>query len=319
MISKNTTEYIKKLSQQDTKNISQKALKVSEETGELAKVVLPFDNAQGTTHRFISKEQILEEVVDVYLASISIAYDLDFSDDDIEQMVVKKLTKWAERQERSLKVEDKTIPYEIHITVKDVVKEDFIAACKQLDVKPIILDLQSTDGKVKFEDVMTSSVYFGNNRGAYEEMKRISNGLSDAGFDVAREKIETVPWHPAAPRLNIFHIDEEMPPNCYFETHINVKSSDKRQMELEGICKAHGAHLSRNVFKRYGNDTYTIMITLRSYSESFQAFEERSRRLQESLRVSRFKMEKVITEFSIYDTKISHDAEWLNYDPDSEE
>ena len=54
-------DYIKKLSLDDKKTLSQKALKVAEESGELAKVVLPFDNAAGTIHRFIEKGRILEE------------------------------------------------------------------------------------------------------------------------------------------------------------------------------------------------------------------------------------------------------------------
>ena len=40
--------YIQKLSIRDKKTLSQKALKVTEECGELARVVLPFDNAAGT-------------------------------------------------------------------------------------------------------------------------------------------------------------------------------------------------------------------------------------------------------------------------------
>lgn len=69
-------DYIKKLSLDDKKTLSQKALKVAEESGELAKVVLPFDNAAGTIHRFIEKGKILEESVDVILTAISIAWML---------------------------------------------------------------------------------------------------------------------------------------------------------------------------------------------------------------------------------------------------
>lgn len=225
MISNTVLEQIKDLTKKDKKTLSQKALKVSEEVGELSKVILPFDNAHSTTHRFIAKENILEEVVDTFLASISIAYELGFSDDDIEKMIVKKLTKWADLQYRGEDVGDKPIPYEIHVTVNDVGKQHFIDTCKKLNVKPIILDLQSKDGDGKFKDVMTSSVFFGDNRGAWEYLNRISTGLKDAGINGVREKIEAVPWHPgdawmpsltsacvrgwhpAAPRA--------MLPNCY--------------------------------------------------------------------------------------------------------
>ncbi len=72
-------EYIQRLSLADKKTLSQKALKVAEESGELAKVVLPFDNAAGTIHRFIEKGRILEESVDVILTAISIAYELGYT------------------------------------------------------------------------------------------------------------------------------------------------------------------------------------------------------------------------------------------------
>jgi hypothetical protein len=44
-------DYIQNLSLRDFKTLSQKALKVSEECGELAKAVLPYDNAYATRHR----------------------------------------------------------------------------------------------------------------------------------------------------------------------------------------------------------------------------------------------------------------------------
>jgi hypothetical protein len=49
---------------------------------------------------------------------------------------------------------------------------------------------------------MTSSKHFGDNRSAYDESLRIVNELKDYGYKVVRSKIESVPWHPAAPRYN---------------------------------------------------------------------------------------------------------------------
>jgi len=43
------------------------------------------------------------------------------------------------------------------------------------------------------KDLMTSSTFMGDNISAYNEMKRISDGLLAAGFEILREKIETVP------------------------------------------------------------------------------------------------------------------------------
>ena len=67
----NINDFIKTLSIKDKKTLSQKGLKLVEEVGELARVILPYDSAHGTNHRFIDREAILEEVVDVYLTNIS--------------------------------------------------------------------------------------------------------------------------------------------------------------------------------------------------------------------------------------------------------
>jgi hypothetical protein len=92
----NINEYIKKLSIKDKKTLSQKGLKLVEEVGELARVILPYDSAHGTNHRFIDREAILEEVVDVYLTNISIAHSLGFTDEEFQDMLIKKSEKWSQ-------------------------------------------------------------------------------------------------------------------------------------------------------------------------------------------------------------------------------
>lgn len=300
------TDFIRTLSEEDTKTLSQKALKVCEEAGELAKVILPFDNASGTIHRFVDRNNILEEVVDTYLSSISVAYSLGFTDEEINDMILEKSKKWARLQLRESKVDD-NIPYEIHVTAEYADREAFIHHCNTLDVKPIILALQNEE--LYIYDVMTSSVHFGNNRSAYEEMQRISYGLNDAGYDIIREKIETVPWHPAAPREDD---NTTMPKDCYFETHIGVVlPSEKEGERLSKIAKSLSCHMSKNAFKIYENGSFTQMLTYRNYNCSMEAFESEANIIYDIIDSNGFEVEKRITEFSIYDTKVSHDTKWL--------
>ena len=54
-------DYIKLLTKKDKKSLIGKALKTSEEVGELSKKILPFCNAGGTVHRFVTKKDVLEE------------------------------------------------------------------------------------------------------------------------------------------------------------------------------------------------------------------------------------------------------------------
>jgi len=153
-------EIIRHLSEQDTKTLSQKALKVAEESGELAKVCLSYDNAPGTLHRFTETDAILEEVVDVFLSAISIAYDLNYANEDIEDMVSHKVNKWAAIQ-KCEGLDAQKILFEIHITVRDAEKDRFREVCKYSGLKPIILHLQNNDGKLVFNYVIPSSVEIG--------------------------------------------------------------------------------------------------------------------------------------------------------------
>lgn len=308
-------QFVRTLAERDPKTLSQKTLKAGEEFGELAKKALPFDNAAATTHRFVQKRDILEECADLMLCALSIAYDLGFEDDDVKDMMWAKAEKWASLQAREAGVKY-PVPYEIHVTVESSERETFQKACQELEVKPIVLALQGNGGGTVLHDVMTSSVHLGDNRTASAEVERIAAGLAERGLTVVRRKIETVPWHPAAPcKANGV---QEMPKDCYFESHLNtiVRASSEeesaRQRSLLGhIAKAHGAHLSRNAFKLLSDSAYTLMLTLRSYDKLREDFEVARDALATHLHSAGFEVEKVITEFSVFDTKVSHDVTWL--------
>lgn len=306
-----TLQLVQELTTRDTKTLSQKALKVAEETGELARVILPMDNSDSTTHRFVTTEHALEEVVDVVLTSLSIAYHLGFSTDDVDAMMLKKCYKWDDLQRRghhpSLKEKN---PYEIHITVqiKEGEESNFRAVCQAIGVKPIIIDLSDNSGKHVMRDVMTSSVHMGTNYSAYVHMQTQQRLIESKGFKILRSKIETVPWHPAAPSFG--HIDPQMPPDCYFEAHIPCVIDNGQLKCLGEVAQKYKAHLSKNPFKVLENG-YVVMLTLRSYSGVYEEFQEHLSRLLVKLEYFDIEYGKVITEFSIFDSQISHDASWL--------
>lgn len=307
---KTNLDFIQSLSLLDEKTLSQKALKLFEEGGELSKKVLPYDNAHGTLHRFVDRASILEEVADCILVARSIAYELQFSHEDIEEMIMRKSISWANLHKREAKMENK-LPFEIHVTVEKSEQDYFVKTCQILGVKPIIIAMQANQKQVN--DVMTSSVFIGSNRGAMEELERVSAGLKDAGLKVIREKIETVPWHTAAPSKEFNN--PVMPINCYFESHLGIKIKDDKEdiqkNKLSEFCSKNELHLSRNAFKMDDSGSYTIMATYRLYSGYSEDFIDTVEKLRSGLSDIGFEVEKVITEFSIYDTKVSHDSEWL--------
>lgn len=303
------TEIIRSLTVQDTKNLTEKVLKTGEEYGELIKKVLPYQLVDGSLHKLSTKSGILEECADMYLCLYSIVADLGFSDEAFEEMVLHKSKKWSKLQNINSdeRFDALNIPFEIHITISVNESTDldlFKMVCNKLGVKPIILDLQVAS----MQDVMTSSTVISNNRDIFNEVNRISAGLIEAGFNVTREKIETVPWHPAAPIEDA----DTMPPDCYFESHLNILATKETLSSLKSIALDFDAHLSRNTMKRFVDGSFKNMVTIRRYDCGSKTFEQLVESLKNKIIASGFTIDKEVIEFSIFDTKTSHDIEWLN-------
>ena len=326
-----TNEFIKQLSLNDKKTLSQKALKTCEEVGELAKVILPFDSAHGTNHRFVDREKILEEIADVHLTTISIAYSLNFTDEEIMDMIHQKSLKWSELQSQE-EVAQFPLPFEIHITVDGIEMSDsimcvsgkfdleyFKRVCGDIGVKPIALDLEINGGSIR--DVMTSSKHFGTNRSVYDESQRIVSEIEKCGFKVLRTKIESVPWHPSAP---VTSTGKEIPNGCYFESHIGVIITPEEKEDLtdfvevtlkgRNIIELSGkAKLSQNFFKKSKDGgKFVNMLTYRSNMCGRPKFQLEVEAIKQMLIDEGFNFEKVEVEYSIYDTKVTHDSVWIN-------
>jgi len=312
MIDKKIVDYIKELSKSDKKALSQKTLKAVEELGELSKAVLPYEHAWGTTHRFIDHKKIIEEISDTILCLLSIGYEIGMTDEDLNQMLLDKSKIWSQKQIES-GITQKDLPYEIHITIENGEVEKFKEVCNKIGVKPLLLHLHMKQDIAN--DLQTSSVCLGNNKSAYLESMRIKDELTKNGFQVIRVKIETVPWHPAAPNKTNNY---DMPENCYFETHMAVKLNlvDVLQNEnpliqiLKETAAYHNARLSRNAFKIDDNHMI-MMVTYRNYDGLYENFLAEKDFLFNQLLTKGFEVEKSIVEFSIYDTKISHDNKWI--------
>lgn len=308
-MNKELIEFITKLSINDKKSLSQKCGKVTEENGELSGKILAYENASGFQDKIVGKKAILEESVDVLLSAISIPLAEGFTIDDITDMINKKCLHWEQKQIKEEKVEF-PIWFESHVTVKrpeDITQ--YVEDCKEIGVKPIVLDLQNGSETV-MQDVMTSSKHFGDNKSSMEDTVKISNFLKSKGYNVVREKIESVPYHPSAPRD--FDKNPTMPKDCYFESHIGVKISNDSDYDLlHYISTTKECHLSKNFFKKNDDGSCVVMMTYRKYDGTLEEFEYIIENLKQVLNEAGFNFEKVIVEFSVYDSKVSHDSEWL--------
>ena len=103
-----------------------------------------------------------------------------------------------------------------------------------------------------------------------------------------------------------------MPEHCYFEAHINCVITEAERDTLRAIAVCHNSHLSKNFFKKLEDGKFVNMITNREYSGTYESFMNNLELLKADLKINNIQFEKVITEFSIYDTKVSHDFKWLN-------
>lgn len=307
---KGLLEFIKLLSENDNKNLSLQTVKLMEEAGELAKNVLPYEMADGSLHRFTSKQDILDNSIDVILVALSIAYKLGYQDTEIFDMMQKKSMYWAQLQKNEKKVDVYKIPHEIHITVKHVDDlNKFKEHCKLLDVKPIVLDLHTRQSTLV--DIMTSSIYVGTTSQAYESLLVLKKRLQEFGYEVVRGKIEAAPWHPMVPtRENTLGHKE----NNYFESHIEVyleAGTVNNLDKLKEIASEMGVHVSNNFFKRTENIS-TVMLTYREHYGTLEFFKETLAEIRKILIDRGFSIsKKEIIEYSVFDTNVHHDSEWL--------
>ena len=301
-------ELIRQLSDRDFKSLPEKGLKAAEEVGELAAAILPYVSAHSTMHKFVGREGILDGVADVIICALSVAYSVGATDNEVEAWIENKSLFWAEIQKKVLKISDK-LPFEVHITVKTNEIERFREACRTLAVKAVVLDIQNTSGNTITHDVMTSSKFLAaTNREAHDQMERVATGLAGMGFLVTRKKIETAPWHPAAPSAEF---GGTMPPWCYFESHFNIIVPESRLEELQAEAARLSCHLSRNVLKKLDDGLVQVMMTSRFYDGTREDFATNVALIKSRLAYGGYKMEKEVVEFSLYDSRVSHDAEWL--------
>lgn len=202
--------------------------------------------------------------------------------------------------------------YEIHVTVQTKRPEEFKAKCREIGVKPIILDLQKKSGDVLCE-VMTSSTISTYDKTVVEakaDMISICELFTKAGFEVIRSKIETVPWHPLAPSE---HNGVKHSEGSHFETHFGVIINHSDDVEnLKAIANRFNLHLSKNILKRRPDGSYIQMATYRSYnkvSEDFSLLVDEILKAMYAKHLSLEKLPKI--EFAVYDSNHQHDMNWI--------
>lgn len=111
-MNKKVLKELRKVSTEDKKTLDQKCLKLGEEYGELAQVILPYVGAHGCRHKVTSRTLILEESIDVVICALAILYQMDFSDKEIDKILLKKLNKWKRNLKKKIN-KDRSLFHEL--------------------------------------------------------------------------------------------------------------------------------------------------------------------------------------------------------------
>ena len=84
------------LSEYDNKSVLQKALKLSEEVGEVSEAVLSLEGAPACGYKGLTEEDVMEELADVIIVALSLKHQIN-PDADITKFMEKKLNKWYDK------------------------------------------------------------------------------------------------------------------------------------------------------------------------------------------------------------------------------
>ncbi len=189
--------------------------------------------------------------------------------------------------------------HEIHITVETDRVGRFVAACEEVDVKPIVIAFQ-TELRETATHVMTSYQMKGTDDEAGMKADEISEYLRDCGFKVIRTKIETT-----------IRGDRDYTKG-YFESHLQFRIHEHQRSSLGRILKeaAPTARLSRNAFKKEGN-SIVLMATIRDRGITPAAFKAEMERVRAYLERFCFPSGRLIIEYCWYDSNEGVDIAWV--------
>lgn len=186
--------------------------------------------------------------------------------------------------------------YEIHVTVETNDVDKFVSDCKQIKVKPIVIETERNN--VFGQQVMTSSKHSGDDYKA--TLASICKQL-EPNYKIVRQKVEIFPEH------------EKHPDHIYYESHIRLKlPHDFDRKPIEELCEMFNFHMSKNLFKKDTNFVYQ-MITFRSNGKMpIMEFDDIIDAMTWHLTSKKIDFDKVEIEECIFDSNVSVDNSWLN-------
>lgn len=197
-------------------------------------------------------------------------------------------------------------PHEIHVSVSRETTDArlFKEVCGDLGVKAHVIFNEVPTGEIEV-DYLTGSEINGRSGEAFTELGRIASGLRSEGLEVVREKIETTPWHPIAPKTSL----DRLPPDTYFECHFTLPDLPTvhgyRALEWVGVPFL----ISTTENKKKAG---LLFATMRHYISTAGAFVENVNKIHQSLALQIEDLKLPTIEFALYDSNPDHDKDWID-------
>ncbi len=195
----------------------------------------------------------------------------------------------------------KTLPYELHVTVKpdgEEAKRRFVDICADLGVKALFITNISRKGSTTHE-LLTADQLTDWQPAAKSRLAETSAKLREGGLSVMRSKIETVPWHEAASGLNVAR---------YFESHHKV---DPGVFDIgEVVRRAAASDLHVSTVENLQTCTARVFATHRLYRGSLARF-SLSNQIAVNALSDAFTVEEGDIEYALFDDNPDHDIQWM--------
>lgn len=185
--------------------------------------------------------------------------------------------------------------FEAHITVAG---GDLEPLCEQLGVGYVGIELASG---AHASQPMTASHHEGAIAEVVDDVNALVARIAAAGFTIMRTKLEAAVSADGVPQG-----PHDGP--GYYEFHVKVATAG-REAELAEAARRAGARLSRNNRRRTEDGRF---VTMRVYRAGRAEAEARLDRLLAAL--AGFQIADVVREYTVYDSRMSLDAGWLDHD-----
>jgi hypothetical protein len=192
--------------------------------------------------------------------------------------------------------------FEAHVTVAPCEQTAFAAACAELGVKCLSIELPQGETRLQ---PMTGS----HHRGPFKDVQRdvldLAAALVRRGFTVTRTKLEAVGAHPGIPKTD--DGARAIPRACYFEHHLKIGVPEGADVgALATALRGLDAHLSRNAKKPAER-----FITVRTPQVGQGTADAHFSRVEALVRELGFPVKNRVREYTVFDSGPEVDAGWF--------